>query len=405
MLLPAGFGVGSLPSLATSDMIKPSRDRYPKRELDRANERIDLHFDEIPSRNRRRARGMGFDPMKLVRSVGTLREALEPARQAGRTIGLVPTMGALHQGHLSLVSRARLQCDVVVVSLFVNPAQFNEEADLDRYPRQEARDRELAEQAGADLLFAPSSEEVYPAGFSTSVEVLGLTDRLEGAVRGAAHFRGVTTVVTKLLNMVAPDVAFFGQKDAQQALVIRRLVADLNIPVRIEVCPTVREPDGLAMSSRNARLDAPERARALALHAALEAAAAAVSQGARSAEEVMAAGRAAMEPFALDPEYLALVSPSTLEPIGRLDGPALLAIAARVGSTRLIDNVVLDPTALAGQQSGACPDAGRFADPESDSNPLTSTPTHTLTPTPAPAPAPAPTPTPTPREAQAICSA
>jgi pantoate--beta-alanine ligase len=346
---------------------------------------------------------MGLDPMKLVRSVGILREALEPARRAGRTIGLVPTMGALHQGHLSLISRARLQCDVVVVSLFVNPAQFNEEADLDRYPRREARDRELAEQAGADLLYAPSSEEVYPAGFSTSVDVLGLTDRLEGAVRGAAHFRGVTTVVTKLLNMVAPDVAFFGQKDAQQALVIRRLVADLNIPVRIEVCPTVREPDGLAMSSRNARLDAHERARALALHAALEAAAAAVSQGERSAEEIMAAGRAAMEPFALDPEYLALVSPSTLEPIGRLDGPALLAIAARVGSTRLIDNVVLDPTALAGQQSGACPDGGRFADPESDSNPLTSTPTHTLTPTPAPAPAPAPTPTP--REAQAICSA
>jgi len=273
-------------------------------------------------------------------------------------------MGALHEGHLSLISCARLECDVVVVSLFVNPAQFDEHADLDRYPRQEARDRELAAQAGADLLFAPASDEVYPAGFATSVEVLGLTDRLEGAVRGAAHFRGVTTVVTKLLNMVAPDVAFFGQKDAQQAVVIRRLVCDLNIPVRIQVCPTVREPDGLAMSSRNARLDAHERARALALHAALQAAAAAVAEGERAAEKILSAGRSAMEPFAVDPEYFALVNPSTLEPIVRLDEPALLAVAARVGSTRLIDNVVLDPIAPAGL-----------------------------------------TPTPTPREAQAICSA
>ncbi len=275
--------------------------------------------------------------------MGELRAALEPARRAGRTIGLVPTMGALHEGHLSLIVRARSQCDLVVVSLFVNPAQFNEHADLDRYPRQEDRDRGLAAQAGADLLFAPTREEVYPAGFSTSVEVLGLTDRLEGAVRGSAHFRGVTTVVTKLLNMVAPDIAYFGQKDAQQVIVIRRLVEDLNVAVRIEECPTVRESDGLAMSSRNAHLSPDERTRALALHRALAAAGAAVSDGELSADALIRAARDAMTPFDVEPEYLALVSPDTLETVSRLDEPALLAIAARVGATRLIDNVTLYP--------------------------------------------------------------
>jgi len=281
--------------------------------------------------------------MMVVRSVGEVRAALEPARRSAHTIGLVPTMGALHEGHLSLIERAREQCDVVVVSLFVNPAQFNESTDLERYPRQEEHDRELAERAGADLLFTPSPDEVYPAGFSTTVEVLGLTDRLEGAVRGSSHFRGVTTVVTKLLNMVDPDVAYFGQKDAQQVIVIRRLVEDLNIPVRIEVGPTVREDDGLAMSSRNVQLNAHDRARAVALHAALRAAEEAVARGMRSADDLLAAGRGAMEPFGVEPEYLALVSQDTLEAIARLDEPALLAVAARVGPTRLIDNTVLNP--------------------------------------------------------------
>jgi pantoate--beta-alanine ligase len=184
---------------------------------------------------------------------------------------------------------------------------------------------------------------VYPAGFSTAVEVLGLTDRLEGAVRGSSHFRGVTTVVCKLLNMVGPDVAYFGQKDAQQTIVVRRLVDDLNIPVRIEVGPTVREHDGLAMSSRNAQLDPHDRRRAVALHAALRAAEQALSEGERSADDLLAAGRRAMEPFAVEPEYLALVSQDTLEPITRLEGPALLAVAARVGAVRLIDNTVLNP--------------------------------------------------------------
>jgi pantoate--beta-alanine ligase len=282
-------------------------------------------------------------PPVVIRRVDELRAALEPFRSSHRAIGLVPTMGALHDGHLSLIRRAREECDVVVVSLFVNPTQFNEAADLERYPRDERRDRALAQMAGADLLFAPPAGEVYPQGFSTSVEVLGLTDRLEGAVRGCAHFRGVTTVVTKLLNMAAPDVAYFGQKDAQQVVVIKRLVEDLNMAVRVEACPIVREPDGLAMSSRNAHLSAAERVRARALSRALTAARAAVSEGVRSAEALTETARAAMSDLDVEPEYVALVSPDTLEPISELDEPALLAIAARVGSTRLIDNVTLEP--------------------------------------------------------------
>lgn len=281
--------------------------------------------------------------MTVVRTVGELRAALDPARRADQAIGLVPTMGALHEGHLSLIARARAQCDIVVVSLFVNPSQFNEHSDLERYPRDEQRDRKLAAEAGADLLFAPAPDEVYPDGFSTAVEVLGLTDRLEGAVRGSAHFRGVTTVVAKLLNMTQPDVAYFGQKDAQQAIVTKRLVSDLNMPIHIEVCPTVREPDGLAMSSRNAHLSAEERTRAPALHAALCAAATAVEAGERSAERLVGLARAEMTPFDVEPEYLALVSLHTLEPVVRLEEPALLAVAACVGSTRLIDNLTLTP--------------------------------------------------------------
>lgn len=283
--------------------------------------------------------------MRTLRTVGELRAALQPVRRAGRTIGLVPTMGALHDGHLSLIASARSQCDVVVVSLFVNPAQFDDGSDLERYPRQEQHDGQLAAQAGADFLFAPDREEVYPAGFSTYVEVLGLTDRLEGSVRGAAHFRGVTTVVTKLLNMVIPDTAYFGQKDAQQVAVIRRLAVDLNMPVRIEVCPTVREPDGLAMSSRNAHLSQQERERALALHEALSAAQLASAAGERSAAGLAQVARGAMARLDVEPEYVELVHPGTLEPVTHVDEPALLLLAARVGSTRLIDNVTLCPTA------------------------------------------------------------
>jgi len=281
--------------------------------------------------------------MRTVRTVADLRAALRDARRAERTIGLVPTMGALHAGHLSLVRAARAENDVVVVSLFVNPTQFNEAADLDAYPRDEARDAAAAAAEGADLLFAPSADEVYPPGFATTVHVAGLTEHLEGEHRGVAHFEGVATVVCKLLNMAQPDVAYFGQKDAQQAAVIRRLVRDLDIPVRIAVQPTVREPDGLALSSRNVHLKGADRERALALRRALDAAAETVAAGERDPHAVERAGRAAMARLGVEAEYVALVRPDDLRPVERIDGDVLVAVAARVGPTRLIDNTILHP--------------------------------------------------------------
>jgi pantoate--beta-alanine ligase len=247
-------------------------------------------------------------------------------------------MGAFHAGHVSLMRHAREQCGVVVVSLFVNPSQFNQGADLDAYPRDEARDVALAAEAGVDYLFAPSVTEVYPTGFASTVSVGTVTEPLEGAHRGRSHFDGVTTVVTKLLNMVGPDVAFFGQKDAQQALVVKQLVTDLNFPVTIAVCPTVREPDGLALSSRNVRLDRDERARATALNRALEAAAALAGHGVTDAGALLGAARAELTSAELEPEYLALVDSEDLTEVTTLTGTALLLIAARLGSTRLIDN-------------------------------------------------------------------
>jgi pantoate--beta-alanine ligase len=279
--------------------------------------------------------------MRTVRTVAELRAALDEPRRAGRGIGLVPTMGALHEGHLSLIRAARAENGIVVVSLFVNPAQFNEASDLDAYPRDEARDADAAAGAGADLLFAPPVEEVYPPGFSTTVRVAGLTEHLEGEHRGTGHFEGVATVVCKLLNMAQPDVAYFGQKDAQQAAVIRRLVRDLDIPVRIAICPTVREPDGLALSSRNVHLHGADRERALALSEALEAARQAVEGGERDPATVAAAGRSAMARLGVEPEYLAVVSPEDLLPVPRINGSVLVAVAARVGTTRLIDNTIL----------------------------------------------------------------
>jgi len=296
--------------------------------------------------------------MRTIRTVAELRATLGPARRAGSSIGLVPTMGALHEGHLSLIRRAREQCELVVVSLFVNPAQFNQGADLERYPRREREDAELAAAAGADYLFAPSPEEVYPSGFQTTVEVLGVSAPLEGEARGPEHFRGVTTVVAKLLNMALPDVMYLGQKDAQQVVVIRRMVSDLNLPVRIEVCPTLREPDGLAMSSRNALLDPEQRARALALAAALRAASELAGAGEQTAAALLTAARAAMSPFGVIPEYLSLVDPETLQPLERLDRPGLLALAAYVGSTRLIDNTILHPTTLASPTPNTIPTHG-----------------------------------------------
>jgi pantoate--beta-alanine ligase len=284
--------------------------------------------------------------VRTVRTVSGLRQALAPERRAGRSIGLVPTMGAFHGGHLSLIRRAREQTDVVVVSLFVNPAQFGPNEDLATYPRDEARDAELATAEGVDILFAPSVEEIYPDGFATTVTVGGLTDVLDGAPehRGPEHFAGVATVVAKLLNMAAPDVAYFGQKDAQQALVVRRLVRDLDMPVRIEVCPTVRDSDGLALSSRNAYLSAAERQRALGLSRALRAAEAAVESGQIDSRAVLEAARGELEAHGIEPEYVELRSATDLSPVERVNGSTLLAVAARVGRARLIDNTILGGT-------------------------------------------------------------
>jgi len=283
------------------------------------------------------------------RTVAELRLALVARRSRESSgaephrVGLVPTMGALHDGHLSLIRRARADCDTVVVSLFVNPAQFRPGEDLEAYPRDEERDVALAEAEGVDVLFAPPTEEVYPPGFDTRVQVGRLTSMLCGDPdrRGPDHFTGVATVVVKLFNMVAPDVAYFGQKDAQQALVIHRLVRDLDIPVTIEVCPTVREPSGLAISSRNAYLDREERERAVALSRALAAAEAAVAGGERSASAVLRAARSELDAARVEPEYLELRSARDLSPARRVNGSTLLAVAARVGNTRLIDNTIL----------------------------------------------------------------
>lgn len=281
--------------------------------------------------------------MRTIRTVAELRTELA---ERPRPIGLVPTMGALHQGHISLIGRAREASATVVVSLFVNPSQFERGDDLAAYPRDEERDRALAAEAGADVLFAPSVAEVYPPGFRTSVELRGpLVETLEGERRGPEHFRGVTTVVAKLFNMVGPDAAWFGQKDAQQALVIARMVRDLDMPVRIEVAPTLREPDGLAMSSRNAHLEPEERERAASLARALRAAGAAVAAGGVDADTVLAAAATELERAGVEPEYLALRSTEDLSPVERVNGSTLLAVAARVGRARLIDNVVLQGSA------------------------------------------------------------
>ena len=293
--------------------------------------------------------------MRTLRTVPELRAALAGPRRAGATIALVPTMGAFHAGHLSLMRRSREDCEIVVVSLFVNPPQFDERDDLIAYPRDEARDAALAAQAGVDYLFAPPAAEVYPPGFDTKVSVGGPTATLEGAHRGRGHFDGVTTVVTKLLNMVGPDVAYLGRKDAQQALVIERLVRDLDMPVRIEVCPTVREPDGLAMSSRNANLSTAERERARALHRGLRAAPDVVAAGARDPAWARAAALAVLHGADVEPEYLELVSAGTLTPVQELRGDVLAVIAARIGATRLIDNHMLcaaERTAAAGAENG-----------------------------------------------------
>jgi pantoate--beta-alanine ligase len=283
---------------------------------------------------------------RVIRTVGELRAALLPHRREGRTIGLVPTMGFLHAGHVSLLEAADAENDVVVMSLFVNPTQFGPGEDLDRYPRDEERDLRLATEAGVDFVFAPAVTELYPDGAATAVEVAGgLTSVLDGDPerRGPGHFRGVTTIVAKLFNIVGPDVAYFGQKDAQQAAVIKRMVRDLDFPLRVEVMPTVREEDGLAMSSRNVYLEPADRARAVALSRAL-AAAEQQALALDSLEAGLSAARIELAAAAIEPEYLEARDAETLEPVEGMTGrPILIAAAARVGGARLIDNVVIEP--------------------------------------------------------------
>ena len=287
--------------------------------------------------------------MKVVRTKSGLRSQLDTARRGGQVVGLVPTMGALHEGHLALLAAARARCDVVVMSLFVNPAQFRPGEDLDGYPRDEARDLEQATGAGVDIVFAPDIEEVYPEGFATTVAVSGgLVEVLDGdpACRGPEHFHGVATVVAKLLNCASPQLAFFGQKDAQQALVVRRMVADLDFPVEIVVVPTVREDDGLAKSSRNAYLDGDDRARAAALNRALRAVETAVASGEGDVARALEPARAELAAAGITPEYLEARDAEQLIPVTNFDGdPVLIAVAARVGPARLIDNVVIEPRA------------------------------------------------------------
>jgi len=267
--------------------------------------------------------------------------ASRAVRRAGVRLGFVPTMGALHEGHLSLVRAAKASCDVVAASIFVNPTQFGPSEDLAKYPRSFERDCELLEREGVELLFAPPVEEMYPAGAVTWVTVEELSGKLDGRSR-PGHFRGVTTVVAKLFHIVEPDVAFFGQKDAAQVAIIRRMVRDLNVPVEIAVCPIVREADGLAMSSRNAYLDPLQRKQALVLHRSLMCVKQLADAGERSSTKLIAAAR---EEFAAENavrlDYLEIVSPDTLDPVAEISGGALVAVAAYVGTTRLIDNLVV----------------------------------------------------------------
>ncbi|MFY9681178.1 MAG: pantoate--beta-alanine ligase [Candidatus Sulfotelmatobacter sp.] len=279
--------------------------------------------------------------MKICKTIEDMRAACRAARRDGRRLGFVPTMGALHEGHLSLVRAAKAACDIVAASIFVNPTQFGPNEDLARYPRDFERDRDLLAKEGVELLFAPSVEEMYPGGAVTWVTVEELSGKLDGRSR-PGHFRGVTTVVAKLFHIVEPEAAFFGQKDAAQVAIIRRMVRDLKFPVEIIAGPIVREADGLAMSSRNAYLDSAHRKQALVLHHALLRVRNLWEAGERDAAKLVAAGReeiAGEKSVRLD--YFEIVDPDNLDPVKNLAAGALVAAAAFVGTTRLLDNILL----------------------------------------------------------------
>jgi pantoate--beta-alanine ligase len=278
---------------------------------------------------------------RIVTTIAETRQAAAQARRAGQRIGLVPTMGALHAGHASLIRAARSETDFVVVTIFVNPAQFAPQEDLSRYPRPFEKDVELCRREHVDLIFHPDKDVIYPPGFKTWVEVHDLQDRWEGAAR-PGHFRGVATVVLKLFNIVRPDVAYFGQKDAQQVRIIEQMARDLDVPIELRICPTVREPDGLALSSRNQYLDADERRRAVVLFRALEHVRQRVAAGERQAAALQ---RGVEEVVSQTPgarlDYVAVVDAASLHPVERLNGKVLVALAVYIGATRLIDNMVM----------------------------------------------------------------
>ena len=285
---------------------------------------------------------MATSDIAVVRTVAGLREAVGGWRAKGERIGLVPTMGALHRGHLALVGTARGQCERVVASLFVNPKQFGPHEDFTAYPRDEAADLAKFREGGVDLVFAPPVEEMYPPGFASNIRIAGISESLEGAHR-LGHFDGVATVVAKLLLQCLPDAAYFGEKDYQQLMVVRRLVRDLDIPVRIEGVPTVREPDGLALSSRNVYLSPEERQVAPRLHQVLSDTAAVLGERPNSVASALAAGIATLESAGFAVDYLELGDAASLAPLSRLTGPARLLAAARLGRTRLIDNIAVTP--------------------------------------------------------------
>jgi pantoate--beta-alanine ligase len=282
--------------------------------------------------------------MRTETTVAGMKAAAAELRGRGRSIGLVPTMGYLHEGHLSLVRECRKRADVTVVSIFVNPLQFGPQEDFRRYPRDPERDASLLEKEGVDILFLPADGDMYPEGYRTSVEVAGLQDKLCGRLR-PGHFKGVATVVLKLFNIVRPDYAFFGQKDAQQVVVLRRMAEDLNMDVEIRALPIIREPDGLAMSSRNTYLSAEERRAAIVLSRSLEEARRMFEKGERAASLIRQRllRAIASEPLA-KMDYAEVVDPSSLEPVERIEGRALVALAVSIGKTRLIDNTILDST-------------------------------------------------------------
>ena len=279
---------------------------------------------------------------RVINTISGVRELVKQARSQGKRIGLVPTMGALHAGHVSLVETAKKQTDFVVVSIFVNPTQFGPNEDFAKYPRTLDADVAMCEKAGADVVFAPSAEEMYPTQQQTLVNVEKLTDCLCGASR-PGHFRGVTTVCTKLFNIVLPDIAFFGQKDAQQSIVIKRMVADLNMPLEIAVCPIVREANGLAMSSRNKYLSDQQRQDAAAIYASLRKAEQMIKSGERTSAAIVAAMKEILrQGGSIATEYIHIVDAATLADLQVVKGQVLIAIAAKAGATRLIDNILID---------------------------------------------------------------